>query len=1388
MRIVGTAEGRLRWALGVTLAVVLGALPAAPGPATAQDDDWSLTREPRRDRRPRTRRPGARRRPSGAPRRRASPRPGPAEEGGESRTEVLIDRYLRILLDNPQQTFAFRRLLDLYRERDGTVDALVTELRRRVEADTEAYGPRMLLGHVLRARARPDDARAAYARAAELRPEEPAPHVALAELAEEAADADEARRLYREGLSRTRDRVAREPLLRRLADLALEGGEIDEARTIYRELARGAGNGVFVRTELARALASRGAWDLAVAEYRRVLGGLRGDNRVLPPVLLQLARAELETGEVEGSIATLERALRLSGPRAGVRAEIYEQMLAAYRRSDRLEELAARLRREAGRRFEANELLGRIEDELGHDEEALSAYRRALRARPRDIDTRLRMIRLLSRSGRLDDVVDEYRALIRIAPREPRFVIELAELFHQTDRQEEGLRLLHQTARRHPRDPALHQQLAELYSRWGEDELAAREVELLARIDPREPSHVIALGAQHFSAGRVEQAIATWRRVLTVLPDRAQAHALLAGVLADHDLLPPAIVQYEAAVRLEPDNLAYVRGLATVLERNRQVEPAEAAWRRVLSLARDDRNARREARERIVGIWTRTRRLPRHIRELTRRFEAEPPDLEAGRFLAEAHRRSGQGGPQAAEQALERLVELAPGDVESLLALERLRTQRGDLAGAIAVLRRLRDADPRRASTYLARMAEHALALYRDAEALRYAAEAVERNPDDASAHRRLGDLYRARQDIDRAVASYRRALELNERLYPVYFQLAELHLAQGRIDEADRRYRAVLAITPDDDLVARAARASIQIHLGAGTLPVLERVLLPLAIANTPRPVFRRMAVELYGAYAGPLVLEVRRGGPGAAEAREALRRIGARGIKPLLEALADPDPAQRRIALDILGHLGNESAAAPLLAVAENPSLDGTSRVSALLAAATVGSSDLLPRFITLAEGPDRRLSGPATWALARLGGREALATVRELARSPEASPRTAFAVLALGVHGNASDARRLTALLDDGRSGPVVSAALWALGRIGSGADVGRLVEVLRGRGPRAEAAAGALGAIGGDAARDALVEALFDVRLPLRRAAAGALAELLVDDAPDPAEPLPPPRPFEGVSDYLRRLMSSPGPAGSPVDLSPIVDRAAAVAANALAGTVPQVLGALAVLGGRSTGVALDPLTAGLEAWPEEPRQRAEADLDHLADRLLDPLLAAADRLDREVRVEAVEVLARLSDPRAREALARALADPPAEVRRAALDAIARSPVAPSAEAGQRLAEILAEHRDWSLRTRAAQALGRVEGPAATVALEAAAADDAYAFVREAAVEALGTRRDASSRAALLVVLRRDVEPRVRIAAVRALVALGPEAAAAARDAAAEDANPHVRRAAGAEPLR
>lgn len=1349
--------GRCGGRRGGRLAVALAGLAVLVAPSPAQraeaQEDWSLTR-PRRSgsaapggRRARRPRRGLRRRPGRARSQPPAAARAPSASSTE-RTRVLIARYSRIVEADPRESFAFSRLLDLYRERDGTLEPYASALEARL-TEADSYAPHMLLGHIERARGRLERAGELYRAAVALRPDAYAPPLSLARVERAASRYPGARQLYDRVLALVRAGPLREEVLREAAELALSMDDLDAAQGYFRQLA---GRDVYSRTAFARALVEGQHYPRAVEEYQRIVRSLRGDRRVLPPILVRLAQAQSEAGSSDEALQTLHRASRLAGRDAAIRAEIDEALLRISRGSDRLAALAERLRSAAGMGRKRFELLGRVEEELGRHDAALAAFRRALRVRPGHIDARVRMVRLLLTVGRLDEAVREYRQLVRVAPREPRFLLELAQLLRQTDRGDEALALLRQAQRRHPRDPDLHQRIAEVYRRWGEDRLADEAVARLARIDPTNPSHLVALGTAQFAAGRRAAALATWRRLVRIGPDPGRALAMLGGVLADHDLLAEAASAYEEAVRLRPNDIDIARSYATLLERRRQPRAAETQWQSVLRLG--DGTARREARRRLVGIWQRTGRLAAKLVELAARFGAG--DAGAGRQLAEAYRRSRPPRTAEAERVLSALAELEPGDLDSLRALAQLKQQRGDLDGAIRVLRSLRDADPRRAGRYLRQMADHALALYRDDDALRYAEEAVEQNPEDASAHRRLGDLHRARQQAERAAECYQRALALNERLYPVYLQLAEIHLAAGRVAEADRRYRSLLRLTPDDDLAARAARASIQIHLGAGTLRDLEAELLGLAIDRPQRPVFRRLVVELYEAYAGRLVALAQGGGPvdsalppSVQAARNELRALGQRAIKPLLEALSDSDPAQRRVALRLLGPLGNRSAAAPLLSLAENRTLDRTVRMEALLAAGTLAEEGLADRLFRLTSDQDSQVSALAAWGLSRLGSAAAFRHLRGVA----ANRTRAAAYAMLGV-GFSSDPSRVDLLLSaaNRQTGETMRAAIaYALGAAGDRRGASFLLDAVYGHERlTARVAVWALGRLGGAEARRGLARALFDPDRALSFAAARAFA---TESRPVGVEALIPPLLYESPANYLERVTGGASPA--PFDLAPLVPALLGAASAGLRASVPEARAVLEALSNRPDGIGAGPLTtdeSGLVGRSEGARAR-EAALAELRRGLLQPLLRAAARPEPAVRRGAIPLLARLYRTDASLAQLEAALSSSADQKLALLGLSASHRPLPEALSPS-VAGIARVHADWSVRLLAVRALAQGRDAVARHALRRAVESDPYAFVREAAAQALGRSGDGPDASALERVRLRDDEPRVRRAAADA----------------------------------
>src|SRR5262249_29885730 len=194
------------------------------------------------------------------------------------------------------------------------------------------------------------------------------------------------------------------------------------------------------------------------------------------------------------------------------------------------------------------------------------------------------------------------------------------------------------------------------------------------------------------------------------------------------------------------------------------------------------------------------------------------------------------------------LCELAPGDAESLGQLATVLVQERKLKDAIEALERLAVLEPKRAREHYQRMAEYAAELYRDDDAIRYAARAVELAPEDADGHARLGRLYRRRQQNERAVAELRLAVQKNDRAFAVELELAELLQNEQAFDEADLLLRRVIRASPDDELVSRAFALSVQLNQSRHTLESLEREILPVAPANPERPPFRQLLIQTHG------------------------------------------------------------------------------------------------------------------------------------------------------------------------------------------------------------------------------------------------------------------------------------------------------------------------------------------------------------------------------------------------------------------------------------------------------------------------------------------------------------------------------------------------------------
>jgi len=1305
--------------------------------------------------------------------------PGAANPDAGASATVLIDRYTRVALSQPGSPFPLQRLAQLYRDKDGNLAALVADFEKRAaQPGPDQYAATVTLAGIDKLDGRADDAVKTYERAIALKASDPSAILSLARMLQDRGDAALARQRYQQALALQTAPADKEQTLRTLMGLALDAKDWTAAKDTHKELVKMQPASLFVKGELGRELFARSEFERAEAEFKELVSAAAGDNRALAPALRDLGKAQAKAHENQEALSTLKRALSAAGQEAAVRAEIYETITEIYRADQQLPVLVKQLEDEHPQDFARLALLGALYEETGDSVNALKTYQRALAQNPRHIDLRLKMIRLLQSQGELDKAIAEYDGLIRSAPNNPQFVFEECDALIQRGDRARALTLLTELESRGAADEEVLSRLADFYGRIGENEKQVKVLSRLAQVGSNDPSHLVDLGDRYFQDGNAALAVQTWKRILTTVSPRQRALSALGDVYLEHDMTQDALAALREAVQLEPSNLGYKKQLAGALERGHAYREARTLWQELGEKAQKsgDRQLARETRTHLVSLWGLERIIDQQVQPLAGRFHATPPDVEAGRLLAEVqiHLRK---GPDA-EQTLRRVIQLAPGDSDSYLALERVLVQEGKLQDAIAVLEKLLVVEPKRARELYQRMAQYALQLYRDDDAIKYAARAVELNPDDAEGHRRLGEMYRSRQNTERAIAEFRAALAKNDRLYIVYFELADLLLSKGDADEADRLFRRVLRGAPDEELVARASRLSMQINLGKGTLESLEQELLPLAIGNPQKSIYRRLLVEIYGNLTFGLVQRVRHAeGKDGDEARATLARIGARAVKPLLDALADSDAGQQRIAIDVLGYVQNKNAGPALFAFATGQA-DAALRARAMVACGALRDPALLPKYEALLfpKGkstsdeaiPSDHVAVAAVWGLARMGDKRTAAPLRAAARRATPEMR-ALSLLGLGMLRDRASIPQIAEAARALDGGNVArAAAAYALGELSAESESATLLSLAEGNDalPRelALVALARMGANGrgeppgGKAALGAMADAVFaggDADSARARMTAEALARAgsaaLVFLASPPLaqraakEPLPAEGGAIDVDATLERLVprgfGDKERAAAVVKYGDALERAALSALQTSSDRARAVLDAV----GPGDG-ALQPFLAPDPApGTEAARARAKA-----IARAVEPAVVTLSRHpDAALRTKAVVLLARSPTDAATDAVVRAVDDANEGVQRVALSAIGAQ-ASPRAVAV--VAKLLATHENWAMRILAVQALGRLgaagSGEAAAKHLRVAAIKDSYALVREAALKALAAFDARGARDLAQEVAAKDAEPRVR----------------------------------------
>ena len=308
--------------------------------------------------------------------------------------------------------------------------------------------------------------------------------------------------------------------------------------------------------------------------------------------------------------------------------------------------------------------------------------------------------------------------------------------------------------------------------------LALMERSLAARPDA---SYFNNLGNMLRECGRLDDAIAHYRRAVALRPDYPEAHNNLGNALRDARDPAEAMQSCSRAIELRPGYAEAYNNLGNVLQDLGELDAAAASYGKAIAF----HPVYAEAHSNLGNVLRAQERHADAIVHYRRAIELNPALRVAHRGLAIALRATDDfdGALEHAGAGLE------PDDAEGHCTLGRSLRSMNDFDGAARLFERACEIDPGYAPAWC-RLGELRCQQGEYEESLRLCRHAIELDPELADAYNFLGLAY---HNLDRMAASelsHRHAIDLNPDDADAHHNLAAALFRLDKLDEAMSEYR----------------------------------------------------------------------------------------------------------------------------------------------------------------------------------------------------------------------------------------------------------------------------------------------------------------------------------------------------------------------------------------------------------------------------------------------------------------------------------------------------------------------------------------------------------------------------------------------------------------------
>ncbi|MCR4471075.1 tetratricopeptide repeat protein [Burkholderia sp. SCN-KJ] len=297
------------------------------------------------------------------------------------------------------------------------------------------------------------------------------------------------------------------------------------------------------------------------------------------------------------------------------------------------------------------------------------------------------------------------------------------------------------------------------------------------------------LGNMLRECGRLDDAIAHYRRAVALRPDYPEAHNNLGNALRDARDPAAAMQSCSRAIELRPGYAEAYNNLGNVLKDLGELDAAAASYGKAIAF----HPAYADAHSNLGNVLRAQERHADAIAQYRRALELNPELRVAHRGLAAALRATDDfdGALKHARAGLE------PDDAEGHCALGRSLRSINDFDGASRLFERACEIDPGYASAW-SRLGELRCHQGEYEESVRLCRRAIELDPELADAYNFLGLAYHNLDRMAAAELSHRHAIDLDPDNADAHHNLAAVLFRLDRLDEAMAEYETAQALGID--------------------------------------------------------------------------------------------------------------------------------------------------------------------------------------------------------------------------------------------------------------------------------------------------------------------------------------------------------------------------------------------------------------------------------------------------------------------------------------------------------------------------------------------------------------------------------------------------------------